>query len=542
MPNSFSFIVVFFLTINFSFGSDAVEVSENTSIDQSISPCKAHFQANQCQKIIDAAGAQNRKNFLDCSKDGFDTALTCGKAAAGGAIISAVLPQKFVNVLGRVTLPIFVFTGGAVAVDLITRNEQKCYSNIAYKKAVLTPVTAYFGESYTNSLLHLSCMELETQARRLVRRVKGEILTKELNQQRYENALSGRKDDTNYRRNLRLRFPESDRTLTEQERRFLQAIDKINEEQLALLRDTQEYIKKHPCRSWDYYAKIFCGLTGGVAGSVAKSKIPSSLTTSGNYKSAQPLPVTRGVVYADARIDPNAVSFLKAYPAQKEFITNHANSRHIFNLLRTKTNSSIVPTDEHFSRVLTRQEYDVLVGYKRGNGLINLAYRNPTDPHLFRHWIDLERLFERSQTLESTLKKLPNYEGVVFRLTEIEDEKILASLLSKGSVFSDKGFLSTSRSHKIKDFFSYGSELEDEVFMVIRSRTGKSIENISNILGYEKEVIFKPGTRFIVEAVQKRPDGSLILFTLMSYSDIYKSLTNNLRTILEGREPRSFFT
>ena len=519
MLRFFSFIVVFLLATNFSFGSDAVEVSESTSIDQSVSSCEAHFQANQCQKIIDAAGEQNRKNFLDCSKDRFDTALTCGKAAAGGAIISAVLPQKFVNVLGRVSLPIFVFTGGAVAVDLITKNEQKCYSNIAYKKAVLAPVTAYFGESYTNSLLHLSCIELEKQARRLVRRVKGEIFKKELNQKRYENALSRRKDNANYERNLKLRFPESDRTLTEQERRFSEAIDKINEEQLALLLDTQEYIKKHPCRSLDYYAKIFCGLTGGVAGSVAKSKILSSasagkskilpsLTTSGNH----------------ASLDPSAINFFKAYPASRKFLTNHAKSDHLFNLLRKKTNLSIVPEDTYFKSVLTRQEYQAIMSYKDTNTIVNLAYRYPNlNPQLS----DIPRIagrslmkreeefflthgFTKSPTLESALRKLPNYEGVVFRSKKIRDEKFLASLLREGNIVSDKGFLSTSRSHQIERAFP--SQSENGVFMVIRSRTGKSVEKIEESYRFEEEVIFRPGTRFIVEAVQKRPDGSHIVY------------------------------
>ena len=64
--------------------------------------------------------------------------------------------------------------------------------------------------------------------------------------------------------------------------------------------------------------------------------------------------------------------------------------------------------------------------------------------------------------------------------------------------------------HKIESYFP--SRLEEGVFMVIRSRTGKSVENISNSLTEQKEVIFSPGSRFIVEAVQKRPDGSHIVY------------------------------
>ena len=118
--------------------------------------------------------------------------------------------------------------------------------------------------------------------------------------------------------------------------------------------------------------------------------------------------------------------------------------------------------------------------------------------------------FGKSPVLESALKKLPNYEGVVFRSTQIGDEKLFASLLREGSIVSDKDFLSASRSHKIEDVFS--SRLEEGVFMAIRSRTGKSVEEVSNLSTTQKEIVFKPGTRFIFEAVQKRPDGSHIVY------------------------------
>lgn len=91
-------------------------------------------------------------------------------------------------------------------------------------------------------------------------------------------------------------------------------------------------------------------------------------------------------------------------------------------------------------------------------------------------------------TLVQALDKLPNYTEPTTRGMELVD----TSIFKTGDTFVDPGFLSTS----------YGSGFFGNVKMFIKGKTGKLIERLSNYTN-EKEVLFKPGTRFKILNVEQ---------------------------------------
>ncbi len=248
--------------------SDSTEVRTGQNSPQltTENSCESHFNSNNCQQLIDEAEPKYRKNFLDCSSGNFDAVKTCGGHAvvgfAAGKVIERTLPA-LKGIAARAWLPVTVLSGAYLTYKGL-KAESECYEDIEYKKSILRPLKAYFSEEYANSLLHLGCIEIESQARRLIRRVQGEIFEKRMNQERYLKAATHRPDNPLYQRNLNLRFPENKRILTENEIAFEQELSQIDQEQEVLLDKIQEYMKKNPCRSWEYYAKAFCGIAGGI--------------------------------------------------------------------------------------------------------------------------------------------------------------------------------------------------------------------------------------------------------------------------------------
>ncbi|MEM7646176.1 MAG: hypothetical protein AAF203_04640 [Pseudomonadota bacterium] len=114
--------------------------------------------------------------------------------------------------------------------------------------------------------------------------------------------------------------------------------------------------------------------------------------------------------------------------------------------------------------------------------------------------------------LRSALGKIDPFEGVVFRdAGHIDSDAIRDAYLTPGSIVSDKGFLSTSRSYT-PTHLSEKSADEPQIFMVIRSRSGRSIENMSDFSTREREVLFLPDIQFRVVMVMEGPHNSYTVF------------------------------
>ena len=87
--------------------------------------------------------------------------------------------------------------------------------------------------------------------------------------------------------------------------------------------------------------------------------------------------------------------------------------------------------------------------------------------------------------LNRALDKLPNYQGIVLRGADLPKE--IAEAHKKGNIVTYNAFTSTSTES--------GFPARDNFIMI--SKTGKPIMGLSSI-AYEKEVLFKTGTKFEV--------------------------------------------
>jgi hypothetical protein len=120
------------------------------------------------------------------------------------------------------------------------------------------------------------------------------------------------------------------------------------------------------------------------------------------------------------------------------------------------------------------------------------------------------------EKLVKTLDRLPSYNGYVFRsiadLGPLRDQ--FNATMKEGNIFVDPAFVSTSRTLDGVATTGWGN---DSALLVIRSRTGRSIEKASSPGPWgaeEAEVLFKPGTSFRVEMVVTIGDDvPLILLT-----------------------------
>ncbi|WP_218715845.1 ADP-ribosyltransferase [Nocardia sp. No.11] len=92
--------------------------------------------------------------------------------------------------------------------------------------------------------------------------------------------------------------------------------------------------------------------------------------------------------------------------------------------------------------------------------------------------------------IDTALSKLPNYDGVVYRGTDLPADVI--AKYKPGEVITEDAFVSTSRN-------SSGS-FPGNVQFEIASKTGKDIEQYSRIpnAADEAEVLFRPGSKFYV--------------------------------------------
>lgn len=200
-------------------------------------------------------------------------------------------------------------------------------------------------------------------------------------------------------------------------------------------------------------------------------------------------------------IDLSLELFFRTYPNSERLFIAHPN-KSIF--LRRVEPESEVPNSDFFKTALSPEEYKSIQSYKGGTcGVINASLRENR-----RCKISKESIF----LLDSALEKIPPHRGVVYRGAEITDFKVRTELLrGEGNIISDKGFLSTSRRHERA--FNHSDPGSEHIYMVINSKSGRSVENlVTRFIGDEKEVIFPRNTKFRVEIIEERSDGSHVLY------------------------------
>lgn len=104
--------------------------------------------------------------------------------------------------------------------------------------------------------------------------------------------------------------------------------------------------------------------------------------------------------------------------------------------------------------------------------------------------------------LDSLLEQAPKYQGETYRGISFSNKSDFENILiqaKKGSVFTDKGFMSTSVKDKvIRDF----QTSDFNITFKVNSKRGVAIKEFSS-LKYEEEVLFKSNTNFMVKNVKK---------------------------------------
>ena len=113
----------------------------------------------------------------------------------------------------------------------------------------------------------------------------------------------------------------------------------------------------------------------------------------------------------------------------------------------------------------------------------------------------VERVAGFQRTLEGALGKMPDYDEWVYRGTDLPAH--VFKRLKIGESFEDKAFISTS--------LNKGAEFSGRHKFVIRSRRGKRINGLSH-KPTEREVLFRPGTRFSV--IDMKEQGGRITITM----------------------------
>jgi hypothetical protein len=120
------------------------------------------------------------------------------------------------------------------------------------------------------------------------------------------------------------------------------------------------------------------------------------------------------------------------------------------------------------------------------------------------------KLSDFTKYLSEALNKLPNFTGLVYRkvyLTKSELQQYNDSL-KNSKVLKEYSFVSTTKSRLIAMEFEGTTTYVPNCLFRIQGRTGKDIERITKFA--EKEVLFRPNTRFKVLEITKEVDYWLI--------------------------------
>lgn len=104
--------------------------------------------------------------------------------------------------------------------------------------------------------------------------------------------------------------------------------------------------------------------------------------------------------------------------------------------------------------------------------------------------------------LDQILDNAPKFQGETYRGISFSNKADFDNILTqakKGSVFTDKGFMSTSAKPTIANDFQYS---DFNITFKINSKRGVAIKEFSS-LQFEEEVLFKSNTSFLVKNVKK---------------------------------------
>lgn len=146
-----------------------------------------------------------------------------------------------------------------------------------------------------------------------------------------------------------------------------------------------------------------------------------------------------------------------------------------------------------------------------------LRYKRETSPNYdLRRFPFFGGLFcDDCESLSQALKIIPPYIGIVYRGVTRSSLRQVKKFLKKGSVVSERAFLSASRAEDYARTFVDAGLVG--IHFIINSKTGRAIENLpmdSLQWAYEqeREVVFLPDTKFEIKEVIKNSDGTYTVY------------------------------
>lgn len=204
----------------------------------------------------------------------------------------------------------------------------------------------------------------------------------------------------------------------------------------------------------------------------------------------------------------------------REMIESHPQVKEIYKLFKVSKKLPTILTNSELKQLLNHEEQNSITKYTLGE------YKEINQELL--QGICIKKCF----ALYESVRKIPKYNGLVFRLALAEH---YPDFLQESGYVKARSFFSTTRLEKDAAFDRFaklfnktplirnanGLFMEDpieakhrkSILMIIKSKTGRSIENLSSLSRYESEVLILPGSVFrIVAKPVKDQSGRNLVF------------------------------
>jgi hypothetical protein len=203
--------------------------------------------------------------------------------------------------------------------------------------------------------------------------------------------------------------------------------------------------------------------------------------------------------HADGR-KPDAMSEREWTSIQKMFFEDKFQRGTLSNLrgaagqvrAANSANAEATAADKKMFADLTDEEASAIIGYSTN---LYPGFNSPLRKGIHQLAADEAAL---TKLAVSGLNKMPAFSGQVYR--HGQNFPGYAQLNRVGAVVSDMAFLSTAREQK----GCVGGGEHHEVLEVLVSKSGRDVSPLSAFGKGEAEVLFKPGTRFVVTKVARR--------------------------------------
>lgn len=163
--------------------------------------------------------------------------------------------------------------------------------------------------------------------------------------------------------------------------------------------------------------------------------------------------------------------------------------------------------NEHLRKTISQQDLDL--------------FNDPAIPQM-KNGVQVGTLDDRVRAVTTALEHLPDHAGTTYRRAGYANPDVYRTKIQPGDYIQDSGFLASSTVKGGEGAASGWGTKKKQVYFEIHGKTGKDISPYSEISG-EREVLFKPGTKFKVDAISEDDEK---VFVIMHEVDTQKPAKN----------------